>query len=143
MAVNCQWEKYTDHYEMVELECRASGCYSVSETSEYRKHLAQFKSFEDVGLMNIPDTLIETIVVSQGLSFDSHDIIRQFGHKNQRLYVKELAAINSDWPFQVLHAALGRQIKEVCERLGYKSEATRSLDIFGQHSECVRWEIFK
>lgn len=89
--------------------------------------------------MSIPDTLIETIIANAAPSFDSHDIIHQFGHQNQRLYVSELAATNGDQPFQVLHSSLGRQIKAICERLGYKSEASRSLDIFGQHSECVRW----
>ena len=89
--------------------------------------------------MTIVDTILEKIIANAGPAFDSHDIIHQFGHQNQRLYVNELAATNGDRPFQVLHSALGRQIKAICERLGYKNEASRSLDIFGQHSECVRW----
>lgn len=89
--------------------------------------------------MSIPDNLIENIIKIAGPAFDSHDIIHQFGHQNQRLYVDELAVTNGTRPFQVLHSSLGRQIKAICERLGYKCEASRSLDIFGQHSECVRW----
>ena len=89
--------------------------------------------------MSISDNIIEQIIINAGSDFDSHDIIHKFGHENQRLYVSELNATNGDRPFQILHSALGRQIKTICERLGYTPTPSRSPDIFGQHSECVQW----
>jgi hypothetical protein len=89
--------------------------------------------------MNISDTIIRAAIVEAGAEFDSHDVIHAIAHENQRLYVAELAAIDSERPFQILHSALGRRIKAICEELGYTGVASRSLDIFGQHSECVRW----
>jgi len=89
--------------------------------------------------MSISDKLIEATIISSGAEFDSHDIIHKFAHHNQRLYVSELYATDGDRPFQVLHSTLGRQIKGICERLGFSGIPSRSLDIFGQHSECVRW----
>lgn len=89
--------------------------------------------------MSIPDTIIRATIIAAGADFDSHDVIHAVAHQNQRLYVAELAAIDNDRPFQILHSALGRRIKAICEELGYTGVASRSLDIFGQHSECVRW----
>jgi hypothetical protein len=89
--------------------------------------------------MSIPDTTIRETIIAAGADFDSHDVIHTLAHKNQRLYVAELAAIDNDRPFQILHSALGRRIKAICEELGYIGVASRSLDIFGQHSECIRW----
>ena len=77
--------------------------------------------------------------MAAGAEFDSHDVIHAMAHENQRLYVTELAAIDNDRPFQILHSALGRRIKTICDELGYTGVASRSLDIFGQLSECVRW----
>jgi hypothetical protein len=89
--------------------------------------------------MNITDNLIREIINDAGNNFDSHDIILTFAHKNQRLYVAELAAINNDIPFQTLHSTLGEKIKAISEELGYTGEPSRSRDIFGQDSKCVRW----
>ena len=89
--------------------------------------------------MSISDTIIKATIIAAGAEFDSHDVIHAVAHENQRLYVAELGAINNDRPFQILHSALGRRIKAICEELGYTGTASRSLDIFGQHSECVRW----
>lgn len=89
--------------------------------------------------MSISDSIIEEIILSSGSEFDSHDVIHRFGHENQRLYISALAEVNGERPFQTLHSALGRQIKTICERLGYAGVASRSLDIFGQNSECIRW----
>jgi predicted DCC family thiol-disulfide oxidoreductase YuxK len=89
--------------------------------------------------MSIPDTIIRATIIASGVEFDSHDVIHTVAHENQRLYVAELAAIDNDRPFQILHSALGRRIKDICGELGYTGVASRSLDIFGQHSECVRW----
>lgn len=79
------------------------------------------------------------VVESLGNSFDSHLVIKELAHKNQRLYVQALAAINTDTPFQQLHASLGKQIKTVCESLGFTREDSRSTDLFGQESLCQRY----
>ena len=89
--------------------------------------------------MSIPESIIRDAILAAGNEFDSHEIIHTVAHKNQRLYVAELAEIDNDRPFQILHSALGRRIKVICEQLGYIGTPSRSLDIFGQHSECVSW----
>jgi len=85
------------------------------------------------------NTAIEQAVENLGESFDSHDVIREVAHNNQREYVAALADIDSNTPFQTLHSALGKQIRVVCERLGFTGVDSRSPDIFGQNSKCQRW----
>ncbi|MDD2640703.1 MAG: hypothetical protein PHS65_06890 [Arcobacteraceae bacterium] len=85
------------------------------------------------------DNAIREAVNETGESFDSHDIIKKVAHRNQRNYVSALAEINSDTPFHQFHSALGRRIKIVCEELGYVSQDSRSLDMFGQNSKCQQW----
>lgn len=89
--------------------------------------------------MNIPDTIVRAAIIAAGAEFDSHNVIHAIAHENQRLYVTELAAIDNDRPFQILHSALGRMIKAICDELGYTGAPSRSPDIFNQNSECVRW----
>ncbi|MCU7497171.1 MAG: hypothetical protein HF314_02035 [Ignavibacteria bacterium] len=89
--------------------------------------------------MSIPDNLIEQVILNSGDEFDSHDIIHKLAHENQKLYIENLNEMIGERPFQTLHSILGRKIKDICERLGYHGIASRSLDIFGQYGECVRW----
>lgn len=91
--------------------------------------------------MTIEDALKKIITSKNGTTFDSHDIIIEFAHKNQNLYIDELNKIKAgtDIPFQTLHSKLGSQIKNICTELGYKSEESRSPDIFRQHSKCLKW----
>lgn len=85
------------------------------------------------------DVAITEVVNSLNTPFDSHLVIRQLAHKNQRRYIDALAAINTDTPFHQLHSALGRRIKVVCESLGLKGKDSRSPDMFGQQSKCQEW----
>ena len=85
------------------------------------------------------DSQIERAIDTLGTSFDSHRLIQELAHRNQRRYVEALAAIDSDIPFQALHSNLGRRIKIVAEILGYQGEKSRSADMFAQNSECVRY----
>lgn len=85
------------------------------------------------------DAAIAAVVISLRESFDSHEIIQTLAHRNQRRYVQALMAIDNDTPFSALHSALGRRIKVVCEGLGFRGKNSRSLDMFGQHSSCLKW----
>jgi hypothetical protein len=91
--------------------------------------------------MIISDKLIEKYIKSAGTEFDSHDIIHKLAHDNQKLYIKALSLTNGERPFQTLHSELGKRIKAICEHLGYTGADSKSLDIFGQQSNCVRWSI--
>jgi hypothetical protein len=86
------------------------------------------------------DSAIEGAIQSLGgESFDSHQLILEMVHRNQRQYVDALAATGGERPFQTLHSALGTRIKTVCNRLGYQGQDWRSSDIFGQASKCIQW----
>ena len=85
------------------------------------------------------DIALEQIIASAGDSFDSHDIIRWFAHANQRRYIELLHETDGDKPFQTLHSSLGRRIKTICEIRGFVGEASNSLDVFNQNSNCIAW----
>ena len=85
------------------------------------------------------DAAITEVVESLNTPFDSHLVIRELAHRNQRRYVDALAAINTDTPFHQLHSSLGRRIKAVCECLGLTGHDSRSSDMFGQQSKCQEW----
>ena len=85
------------------------------------------------------DAAIIEVVESLNTPFDSHLVIRELAHRNQRRYVDALAAINTETPFQQLHSSVGRRIKVVCERLGFTGRDSFSLDLFGQQSKCQEW----
>lgn len=84
------------------------------------------------------DFAIEQAVQALGASFDTHRLIQEVAHHNQRRYVVALA-IDSATPFHQLHSSLVRRIKIVCERLGFTGQVSRSLDMFGQSSKCTTW----
>jgi hypothetical protein len=46
--------------------------------------------------MNIPDNLIENVIIDASSTFDSHDVIQEFARRNQRLYISELAELDGD-----------------------------------------------
>ncbi|WP_394002696.1 hypothetical protein ACF3M1_17075 [Luteimonas sp. WGS1318] len=89
--------------------------------------------------MTISNEVIEQIIRDAGAEFDSHEIILKIAQQNQRSYVAELAALQTDTPFQTFHSMLGKRIKAICEQHGYVGEASRSQDIFGHYSNCVFW----
>lgn len=85
------------------------------------------------------DAAIAEVVNSLNSPFNSHLVIRELAHRNQRRYVDALAAINTETPFHQLHSSLGKRIKVVCEGLGFTGQDGRSLDMFGQQSKCQEW----
>ena len=85
------------------------------------------------------DLAIEQSIRALGTSFDTHRLIQEIAHLNQRRYVEALAGIDSDIPFQVLHSRLGRRIKVIAGSLGYEGTETQSDDMFGQYSHCTAY----
>ena len=85
------------------------------------------------------DSAIKNAVQALGTTFDTHRVIQEIAHCNQRAYVEALAKIDSDTPFQQLHSALGRRIKVSCEQLGFTGQESRSPDMFAQNSKCIAW----
>lgn len=77
------------------------------------------------------DIALDQIIASAGDSFDSHDIIRW--------HIRLLGQSNGEKLFQALHSSLGRRIKVICERHGFVGEASNSLDVFNQNSNCIAW----
>jgi hypothetical protein len=91
--------------------------------------------------MKISDECIKDIICQAGESFDSHEIIRRIAHREQHQYIEALYECRGgDFPFQTLHASLGRRITGICEELGYEGKASSSRDIFGQDSSCIHWQ---
>lgn len=89
--------------------------------------------------MPIAKLIIERAIASMPNDFDSHDVIKEVAHTNQRAYAEALVAIEGDRLFHKLHSEMGRQITEICDLLGYRREQSRSDDIFGQKSRCIGW----
>lgn len=85
------------------------------------------------------DIEIANVVNSLKVPFDSHLVIRELAHRNQRRYVSALSEMDSNIPFQQLHSLLGKRIKVVCEDLGFNGVDSRSPDMFGQNSQCQEW----
>ena len=75
-----------------------------------------------------------------GKEFDSHQVILELAHRNQRRYVAALAELDTDTPFQEFHSVLGRRIKHVCNGYGLIGLDDRSPDMFRQNNSCVRYE---
>ncbi len=89
--------------------------------------------------MTITKGMIEDVINDLGNDFDSHKVILQLAHDNQRAYIDTLHAIDSETPFHTLHSKLGVEIKEICLELGFTRNESCSLDIFGQQSKCLSW----
>lgn len=89
--------------------------------------------------MTIPDQLLEQTIDSMPTDFDSHEVIKEFAQRNQRVYAEALVAVDGDRLFHKLHSDIGRQITAICERRGYARLQARSEDIFGQQSRCIGW----
>lgn len=87
------------------------------------------------------DAAITKVVESLNTPFDSHLVIRELAHRNQCKYVDALVAINSDTQFHQLHSSRGKEIKVVCEILGFTGQGSRSSDMFGQQSVCQEWSV--
>lgn len=69
------------------------------------------------------DLTIEEAINILGTTFDTHRVIQEVAHRNQRKYI----------------VALGRRIKIVCKRLSFTNKDSRSPDMFGQNSKCLTW----
>lgn len=82
-------------------------------------------------LMKITNAVIEQAIQKLFNEFYSHDVIMHIAQSNQRIYVQALPEIDSDRPFQKLHAELERRIKEIYGGLDFLSKNSRSRDIFG------------
>jgi hypothetical protein len=89
--------------------------------------------------MPIPDQLIEQTIDLMPIDFDSHDVIKDFAQRNQRVYAEALVAVDGDRLFHRLHSDIGRQVATICEHRGYSRLQSRSEDIFGQQSKCIGW----
>lgn len=88
------------------------------------------------------ENILKNIIASKnGASFDSHEIIIEFARDNQHLYIDELYQFkDAKSPFQQLHSKLGKQIKAICDELGYTSEDSESYDIFRRNSSCTKYQ---
>ena len=71
--------------------------------------------------------------------FDSHQVIAALAQANQHAYVELLYDLlpRSETPFQTLHAAIGRTVKELATQAGYAASASNSKDLWSQDSNCV------
>lgn len=87
----------------------------------------------------ITDDLIKKTIKKMGKRFDSHKVILELAHKNQRIYIEALNEISGTKPFHKLHSELGRRITQICRSLLYKEGKSRSKDLFGQNSKCITW----
>lgn len=85
------------------------------------------------------DKEIKKVIKEREKHFDLHDIIKKLAQSNQKKYIRELCNIKGKAPFHILHSFLGKRIKVVCNLLGFISEQSRSADMFGQQSKCLRW----
>ena len=85
-------------------------------------------------------TLVRATLAQMPDSFDTHHLIRTFAHDNQQAYIQLLADTDGDNPFQAAHAKIGRIVESVSKHAGLVGTAHRSLDIFGQVSNCILWQ---
>jgi hypothetical protein len=93
---------------------------------------------EDTRLM-ITEKMLTEVIESMPPPFDSHQVIIEVAHRNQRAYIEQLYANHAEAPFQAVHATLGIQINKICLGLHYTGKAHRSNDIFGRNANCVRY----
>lgn len=83
--------------------------------------------------------IINSIFDQQG-SFDTHDVIKLLISTEPAVYKSEiqLRQLKSN-PVHSLHTNLGVQVAQICQQLGFLRQQSRSLDIHGQQSRCLRW----
>lgn len=85
---------------------------------------------------NIPP-VIETMGKAE---FDSHEFMIKLARDYQSLYVQALNEMESDTPFQQLHAQIGKQLSRLASLEEIKKNPQhRSKDIFQNESECALW----
>jgi hypothetical protein len=79
-------------------------------------------------------------VARKNRSFDSHDVIKRFIERYSGAYHAALQKLQGRRsPVHALHTLLGCRIAKICQQLGYQRQQSRSSDIHGQHSRCLRW----
>ena len=76
--------------------------------------------------------------------FDTHRLILELARENQRAYIDVLHESDSEFPFQTVHASIGRALKQLSlepdSRIKEKEAKIGSLNIFGVISACSKWE---
>ena len=76
--------------------------------------------------------------------FDTHQFILKLASENQKEYIDALAAIDSTKPFQTLHSAIGKKLKQKATDGEFAIQETASNvsspNIFGKQSSCSRWQ---
>jgi hypothetical protein len=91
----------------------------------------------------IPQPFIERAILDvarKNWPFDSHDVIERFIKRYSGVYNAALQALQGRRsPVHALHTLLGCRIAKTCPQLGYQRQQSRSKDIHGQHSRCLRW----
>lgn len=72
--------------------------------------------------------------------FSTHELIIALAKNHQHDYIRELyEAIDSERPFQNLHAKIGKYLKTLEGLVVLVKEDYRDKDIFGQSSENGLW----
>lgn len=89
--------------------------------------------------LQILTRIINSIFDQQG-SFDTHDVIKLVISTEPAAYEAEIQRrqMKSN-PVHSLHTNLGVQVAKICQQLGFSRKQSRSLDIHGQQSRCLRW----
>jgi hypothetical protein len=97
-------------------------------------------------MLNQLETLKENIssaIDRMPVVFDTHQLILELARENQRSYIRALHESGSDTPFQAVHSAIGKALKqhslESVTRIRETEADCSSRDIFGEHSTCSRW----
>lgn len=91
---------------------------------------------------NIADT-----IQSMSATFDTHQLILKLAQENQPAYISALyesVETSSATPFQAVHSAIGKSLKQNSLELGIQETDTganySSPNIFGIPSSCSRWK---
>lgn len=88
----------------------------------------------------IDEDMLTQVIDAMPSEFNSHQVISEVTHRNQRDYILQLyAKCDLSQPFHAVHTKLGIDIKTICLRLGYIQEGDRNEDVFGQNSKCLHW----
>lgn len=89
--------------------------------------------------MEILVRIINSLFDQQG-SFDTHDVIKLIISTEPAVYEAEIQRRQmKPNPVHSLHTNLGVQVAKICQQLGFLRQQSRSVDIHGQQSRCLRW----
>ena len=89
------------------------------------------------------ESAMSTALQAMKDEFDTHQFILKLASENQKPYINALASIDSGRPFQTLHSAIGKRLKEGATSGEYAIQETAanfsSRNIFGENSSCSTW----